>query len=262
MPYWEQLGRSVVFRGTADQCEHLIQHLNFAGFEPSAALDSETNEYLITVPQAQREATERLIFNLNSAEVRDQDIQAYERATKAACPQYVTAEERFSNSTASAIRFLIASGVVFGIAIIEAATYFYREHDRAHILSLLLLIAGSILLLLGILNLIKAFQLREKIAAENIFTLHVVEWCISTYPPRYIDHTIRADSRPIPVTYDSIRSRRKELLRRYITREFIIEDTLYLQYLIDETYSSIFEKKMLREAKSPDFFKLFTKRSH
>ena len=88
----------------------------------------------------------------------------------------------------------------------------------------------------------QAEQSRERVSAENAFTLHVMEWFISTYTAIHIDYTISAANGGADLKLDELKRQRKDLIRSYVTREFSIEDAEYLNYLVGEIYAAVFEK--------------------
>ena len=260
MPYWEALGREVILMGSEETCERISQHLAFLGLDSSVAVDSATDSFVVSVPAAQFEEASNILTTLNAKEESGEDYINYENESKTASPAYITAADRYNNSTGFALFFIGLASCVFMMALVHILTAVHTGNIPNDAFAWASLILGVILLAVGLRFLIRARHMRDGIAVENAFTLQVVEWCISTYSPSHIDQTIKASSGPPPVTYEAVTQRRKGLIKSYISREFNVEDASYLQYLADEAYTSIFEKRKLHEAASVSFGSFFKKK--
>ena len=246
MPYWEMLGRYVVARGSEADSERIIQYLTYSGLDATMAYDQEHELYVVSVPREQQQAAEKIMNTLRASEEPDPEVEeAYVSSTLIHSPAFVRAEDKFKDTTSSAIAFIAAGSIVFLMALAHCSLVVLNYRSGSPVSCLVIVGLGSVFLYYGIITMQKANDIKGKIEAENEFTTQVIEWCVSTYPSVQLDNVIRASEDGMPATLEERYFRRKDLIRCYILREFSVEDPSYLEYLAEETYISIFEKQKL-----------------
>ena len=258
MPYWEMLGRKVIARDSRENIEELCSKLVYAGIDACMAKDSVMTAdgdtlYSLAVPADECEAA----FRYMTPDDADRSKKISEYISNIShSPVFLKSEERFKDVTNHAFLFLICGSGVFLLAIFQCATYIWRERGRVPALAWLELALGVTFFIFGLYTHRKARDVQRKLAEENAFTLRVIEWCLSTYPPEMIDRTISdAISEEQDIDPDKnwahllppsmLRMHRHDLLRTYIAREFDIDDPEYFSHLVDEAYISMFETQKL-----------------
>ena len=251
MPYWEMLGRAVVTLASKSVSEEISEYLTYSGLDATVSYDQDSDCYIVSVPLAQENTAERLMENYPDADPEENQVPEIDFLHNRVCsPAFVRAEDKFKDTTGSALIFLFAGSLVFVLAIAHCVLVLldYRKDSSSGCLIELAL--GALFLGFGLYTLRKANEIKGRIQEENEYITHVIEWCVSTYPASQIDMTVNAATEGIALSPEDRYFLRKDLLRCYIIREFNVEDPSYLEYLTEETYISIFEKKKLQQKKT------------
>lgn len=246
MPYCEMLGRIVIARESEATSEKIIEYLTHAGIDATLSRDPEKDLYVVSVPKAQQETAERLMVKYREYEESDPDKEdLYLSSFLIHSPVFVRAEDRFKDTTSSAIAFITAGGIILLIALVHCVVILRTVGYAAYGGRFFELGLGILFVSYGVHTMHKAEEIKDLIEAENAFTTTVIEWCTSTYSAWQLDDTILAASDGRRLTMEEKYFSRKDLIRSYISREFCIDDLAYLEYLAEETYVSIFEKPKL-----------------
>ena len=242
MPYWEMLGRAVVTLASKSVSEEISEYLTYSGLDATVSYDQDRDCYIVSVPLAQENTAERLMENYPDADPEENQVPEID---------FLRHHPRHRGRAGRAGRvFLFAGSLVFVLAIAHCVLVLldYRKDSSSGCLIELAL--GALFLGFGLYTLRKANEIKGRIQEENEYITHVIEWCVSTYPASQIDMTVNAATEGIALSPEDRYFLRKDLLRCYIIREFNVEDPSYLEYLTEETYISIFEKKKLQQKKT------------
>jgi len=245
MPYWEMLGRVVVARESESVSDRITQYLTYSGIDATVSYEQDQDLYVVSVPKDQEETTRKLmnLFRENGLPHAKED--SHLDGFLMHSPIFVRAEDKFKDTTSSAVAFIVAGSFVFILAVINCTLAALEYNDDTYQTCLIQLGFGSTFLFFGFYTLHKANAIKAKIEEENAFITQVIEWCVSTYPSIQLDNSILAAEGNQPLSMEERYFRRKELIRCYISREYDIQDIAYLEYLTEETYISIFEKQKL-----------------
>lgn len=242
MDYWNTLGRVVIARETSEGAERMCEYLTYSGVDATVSLEQDSSLYVVTVPKDQARDAAILIDRLTLRYVTEDSAAREYKENISSFPAFERSGSRFRYQSRTAFILFAASGLVILATLIQNALIGPGEPKKLSIGAWITLGIGLALVAAGYFVLKQAERSRERVAAENAFTLHVMEWFISTYTPLHIDYTISAANGGADLKLDELKDRRKQLIRSYVTREFSIEDPGYLDYLIEEIYASVFEK--------------------
>lgn len=246
MPYCEMLGRIIVARESEAASEKIIEYLTHSGIDATLSRDPEKDLYIVSVPKAQQETAEKLMNRYREYEEADPDREdTYLSDFLIRSPVFVRAEDRFKDTTSSAIAFITAGGIILVVALVHCVIVLRTVQVAAYGSRFFELGLGVLFVSYGVYTMHKANEIKSMIEAENAFTTTVIEWFASTYSAWQLDDTILAASDGTRLTMEEKYFSRKDLIRSYISREFCIDDPAYLEYLAEETYISIFEKPKL-----------------
>ena|GEM_PF-981091 len=242
MEYWNSLGRVVIARETSEGAERMCEYLTYSGVDATVSLDADSSLYVVTVPQEQARDAAILIDRLTLRYVTEDPAARAYKENISSFPAFERSGSRFRYQSRTAFLLFVFSGIAILITLIQSAFFIPGQPTRLSIGAWATLGISLALIFAGYFVLKQAESSRDRLEAENAFTLHVMEWFISTYTPLHIDYTISAANGGQDLKLDELKDRRKDLIRSYVTREFSIEDPDYLNYLIEEIYASVFEK--------------------
>ncbi len=242
MEYWNTLGRVVIARETSEGAERMCEYLTYSGVDATVSLDADSSLYVVTVPKEKARDAAILIDRLTLRYVTEDPAARAYKENISSFPAFERSGSRFRYQSRTAFILFGLSGFVILVTLIQSAFFIPGQPTHLSVFAWITLGISLALIFAGYFVLKQAELSRERLAAENAFTLHVMEWFISTYTPLHIDYTINAADGGQNLKLDELKDRRKDLIRSYVTREFSIEDPEYLNYLIDELYASVFEK--------------------
>ncbi len=246
MPIWESLGRIVIASDMESVSYSISQYLTDWGIDATVSLSAEDGLYVVSVPQQQQEQALKQMAHYRCPEKNTlQDQHDYISHCMPSSPEFICAQDHLQDSIRSAIIFLLAGGFIFIITASHCYRVMIHELDKSPLNCFLELLFGIFFFSFGFFMLHRAKKFREQIAAEDAYTQMVVEWFISTYPSYQLDNTIKAFFAGITPSAEELSFHRHGLIRDYIMREYEVDDPLYLEYLVEETYGGIFNKKKL-----------------
>ena len=242
MDYWETLGRVVIARETSEGAERMCEYLTYSGVDATVSLEQDSTLYVVTVPKDQARDAAILIDRLTLRYVTEDAATRAYKENISAFPAFERSGSRFKYQSKTAFILFGLSGLAILVTVIQSA-FFIPGHQTTLSIGAWITLGISLgLIAAGYSVLKQAEQSRERVSAENAFTLHVMEWFISTYTAIHIDYTISAANGGADLKLDELKRQRKDLIRSYVTREFSIEDAEYLNYLVGEIYAAVFEK--------------------
>ena len=114
MPYWEMLGRAVVTLASKSVSEEISEYLTYSGLDATVSYDQDRDCYIVSVPLAQENTAERLMENYPDADPEENQVPEIDFLHNRVCsPAFVRAEDKFKDTTGSALIFLFAGSLVF-----------------------------------------------------------------------------------------------------------------------------------------------------
>ena len=107
------------------------------------------------------------------------------------------------------------------------------------------LVFGFGFTIFGIVILVQSILARQHLKKENSFMLSVLRDFLNTYSYEDIDKIIEAEGTDTEGANASPAEARKNFIRKYLSREYDIIDPEYLEYLTQEIYISLYQKRKL-----------------
>ena len=92
--------------------------------------------------------------------------------------------------------------------------------------------------IMGIISMRNFKILKKKATSENNLTKEVQKWCMENLKGNVIDESLGLDGQPEELKYFP----RFDYIKKAIKKQFLNLDEGYLDRLIEETYSDIFEE--------------------
>lgn len=152
---------------------------------------------------------------------------------------YVNNEEKAEENRTSAYTLL----TVGGTGLIAIALIFFDIIDLRISLTNKYMITGVmgvlfvLFIIMGIVSLRNAKLLKKKAHKENNLTAEIKKWCMDNLKGEEIDHILLLEQYPLELRF----FQRTDYMKKMIQKQFMNLDESYLDRLIEEVYSDIFE---------------------
>lgn len=153
---------------------------------------------------------------------------------------YINNEEKAEENRTSAYTLLIVGGIgiglviLFFLGIIDIKVSLINKYMITGVMGVLFVL----FLIMGIISMKNFKVLKKKATSENNLTKEVQSWCIENLKGDAIDEILGLDSQPEELKY----FQRFDYIKKAIKKQFLNLDEGYLDRLIEETYSDIFEE--------------------
>ncbi len=230
------IGKSIVATLPRDEAEALCQYLNYHCVDAILCRCAQDDMCALAVDDSCREKASRLIADYR---------QTHDKSARKHPPVITVITEKISDLTSSGLLFIICGAIVFLISalrlmrVVGFRSLFLAETDPlSRVLLIIELLLGAVFLFFGIRLLIKAGKARTCRNSESAYTLHVITWFLGTYSPEDLDKLCENDEDGAAPG-----EARRRQIRRCIRREFGVEDRDYLDYLVEETYASLYHTR-------------------
>ncbi len=155
-------------------------------------------------------------------------------------PVYVNNEEKAEENRTSAYTLLIVGGVgiilvvLFFLGIIDIHVSLINKYMITGVMGVLFVL----FLVMGIISMKNFKVLKKKATSENNLTKEVQKWCMENLKGDEIDKILELSDESEELKY----FQRFDYIKKAIKNQFLNLDEGYLDRLIEETYSDIFEE--------------------
>lgn len=155
-------------------------------------------------------------------------------------PVYVNNEEKAEENRTSAYTLLLVGGagivlvVLFFLGIIDIRVSLINKYVITGVMGVLFVL----FVIMGIISMRNFKILKKKATSENNLTKEVQKWCMENLKGNVIDESLGLGGQPEELKYFP----RFDYIKKAIKKQFLNLDEGYLDRLIEETYSDIFEE--------------------
>lgn len=155
-------------------------------------------------------------------------------------PVYINNEEKAEENRTSAYTLLIVGGlgiilvILFFLGIIDIKVSLINKYMITGVMGVLFVL----FLIMGIISMKNFKVLKKKATSENNLTKEVQNWCIENLERDTIDEILGLEGQQEELKY----FQRFDYIKKAIKKQFLNLDEGYLDRLIEETYSGIFEE--------------------
>ncbi len=155
-------------------------------------------------------------------------------------PVYINNEEKAEENRTSAYTLLMVGGagivlvMLFFLGIIDIRVSLINKYMITGVMGVLFVL----FLIMGIISMKNFKVLKKKATSENNLTKEVQSWCMENLKKDAIDKALGLDGQPEELKY----FQRFDYIKKAIKKQFLNLDEGYLDRLIEETYSGIFEE--------------------
>lgn len=239
MSITEEIGRVILTRCTRSEAENLSEYLTFSGIEPMICLDEEGELFLVAVNSEDEEKARQVFERFNKETVREGS--GSKRRSSPTMQNVLKRMKRISNSS---FFFIICGGFIF----LMSAVRLFKISEMSvplRIFNITELVFGFGFTIFGIVILVQSILARQHLKKENSFMLSVLRDFLNTYSYEDIDKIIEAEDTDTEGANASPAEARKNFIRKYLSREYDIIDPEYLEYLTQEIYISLYQKRKL-----------------
>jgi len=152
---------------------------------------------------------------------------------------YVNNEEKAEENRTSAYTLLVVGGVglavmgLFFLDVIQIQMSITNKYMITGVMGVLFIL----FIVMGIVSLRNSRILKRKAYKENNLTTEIKKWCVENLQKENIDMTLELSEQPLELKY----FQRIDYMKKAIKKQFMNLDEAYLDRLIEEVYSEIFE---------------------
>jgi len=234
MPIWENMGRVVVYRAGDIPASNAAEYLIKQGISAVIYHDADSPKFAVTVPACDEGRAKSLLASRGKSSLASY-IQNLRHAPKRARTSHIEGD-----NTITSLIFLICGGIVFIISLAEFIVALSRG-DSPLFISIIELVLGSFFIGFGLWQMIRTKKRERELQREAAFTESVVRFITSTYTGNDIDSIILRGA-----AFDDLESSRREIIHKFIVREFDVPDEAYIIYLTSQSYKAIYELQSLK----------------
>ena len=153
---------------------------------------------------------------------------------------YINNEEKAEENRSSAYTLLSVGGV----GLVAIVLFFFDVIDLGMSLTNKYMVTGVmgvlfiLFIVMGIVSLRNSKILKKKAHKENNLTAEIKRWCVENLKMEEIDQLLQIEQQPVELKY----FQRFDYMKKMIKNQFMNLDEGYLDRLIEEVYSDIFEE--------------------
>lgn len=188
----------------------------------------------------QGENVEELKSAKDAGNPEDFEFDEEEEAPRKSSSFYMNNEERAEENRTSAYTLL----TVGGIGLIIIVLIFLGEIDLHLSLTSKYMITGVmgvlfiLFIVMGIVSMKNSKILKRKASKENNLTQQIKKWCVENIKIDQVDEQLDIKGQPEELKY----FQRFDFMKKKIQNQFVNLDEGYLERLVEEVYSEIFEE--------------------
>lgn len=228
----DALGRVIVATREETPAENLSEYLAFSGIDAVLCRGEDGTSFYIAVSEEDEALARKLIEEYESKDTK--------KSTNQLSPAFYSALSKLGEISDSAYFFIACGLCVLLFSVLRALGVFNLPHVSLAF-SIIGIILGVFFTFFGVRVFIKSRQAKKAFAEENAYTLKVVGWFLGTYSVVDINKVIDADE----ATGASPSEQRRNIIKKYIDREFAVDDEDYLSYLTEEVYTALYHTRKL-----------------
>lgn len=182
---------------------------------------------------------ELLMFALSKEDIAKLAMEAEEEVPYKKPEVYVNNEEKAEDNKSSAYTLLgvgvlgLAAIIMFLFGIIPSTLSKGSKYMISGVMGTLFVL----FFIMGIVSLRNFRTFKKKAYKENNLTAQIKEWCIESFDKDSVDGKLQLEQLSDEVKYFP----RVQFLKESISKQFMNLDDAYLERLVDEVYSDIFE---------------------
>ncbi len=153
---------------------------------------------------------------------------------------YVNSEERAEENRTSAYTFLAVGGVGLGLIILVflGVIDLHVSLTNKYMITGVMGVLFILFIVMGIVSMKNSKILKRKASKENNLTLVIRKWCMENIRRNQVDEMLKIEDQPDELKYFA----RFAHMKKTIQNQFVNLDEGYLERLIEEVYSEIFEE--------------------
>lgn len=238
--------KSITF-GEAEEMERLKAFLEYNAMKNiEVAFNSEDNTYELQVEKEDEKQAKKLtaVFLREEAE-KNTDTQKDDTQKTAVYTTYQNNAAKAEDNKSSAFTLLLVGGVgivVIALCMTGVISLNLSETSKYMVYGVM----GALFILflvMGVVSMRSSKIFAQKAQTEDNLTEEITKWCLTDLNKEMIDQMILDEDSEEETSEEMRYFKRTEKMRNLINEKFLNLDEAYLEHILDEIYSEIFEKE-------------------
>lgn len=241
--------KSITF-GDSEEMERLKAFLEYNAMKNiEVAFNSEDNTYELRVEKEDEKQAKKLtaIFLREEAEKEEisSDTQKNDTQNMAGGTVYQDNAARAEDNKSSAFTLLLVGGVgivVIALCITDVISLNLSETSKYMVYGVM----GALFILflvMGVVSMRSSKIFAQKAQTDDNLTEEITKWCLTDLNKEIIDQMILEEDGEEETSEEMKYFKRTEKMRNLINEKFLNLDEAYLEHILDDIYSEIFEKE-------------------
>lgn len=190
-----------------------------------------------------KEETKELMAAVMQSEMADNDedeSDEEEKPSRKFHAVYVNNEERAEENRTSAYTLLLVggAGLVLIVLVFLDIINLHMAMTNKYMFTGVMGVLFILFIVMGIVSMKNSKILKRKATKENNLTMEIRKWCMENIKRKQVDEVLKIDDQPEELKYFA----RFDYMKKTIQNQFMNLDEGYLERLIEEVYSEIFEE--------------------